>query len=203
MIKKNCIQCSKEFETNKKGKSTNITCSIVCRNRYIAYKMRSDKYPLYLVDCIRCGKPVYAKNAQFNKPNRKYCDKACKQRHERTGIAMSEESKKKLSIAKTKHGYSNNKLWKVWSEIVRRCNPLTGNKNYGLRGIAISTEWLKFEKFQEWALLSGYIEGLTIERVDVNGNYCKENCTWIQKSEQAKNRRPSSEWEFKKHLAKN
>lgn len=192
-----CKLCKKEFEAKSLGKRTVLYCSIVCRNRNIAAGRRLYKYPKYLIDCLHCGKPVYAKNISFDKPNRKYCDKSCKQRHERTGVAMSEESKRKLSIAKTKHGNSYNKLWKVWSEIVRRCDPIKGHKNYGLRGIIISEEWKIFEKFQEWALTNGYDEGLTIERIDVNGNYCKENCKWIPQSEQSKNRRPSSQWIYK------
>jgi len=198
MITKECIQCKKEFQTKKQGKRTNVVCSILCRNKYCAEKRRSTKYPLYLVDCVQCGAPVYAKSAAFVKPWRKYCNKACKQRHERTGVPMSEESKRKLAIARTTHGYSYNKLWKVWAEVIRRCDPQKGHYNYGLRGILVSDEWKEFEPFQEWALKNGYKEGLTIERVNVNGNYCKENCTWIPQCEQAKNRRPSSEWT--KHL---
>lgn len=197
MIKRICLQCRNEFETKSLGKRTNVLCSILCRNKYVALKRKSTKYPLYLIDCIQCGKPVYAKNAQFNKPNRKYCDKACKQRHERTGVAMSEDSKKKLSLAKIKHGHSNSKLWKVWKEIIRRCDPVSGHENYGLRGIKVTADWMEFKEFEEWAKTSGYIVGLTIERLDVNGDYCKENCTWIPMSEQSKKRRPSSEWNFK------
>ena len=85
MITKLCLYCNKEFKTKKQGKTTSITCSIVCRNRYISNKRKLYKYPKYLLDCIQCGEPVYAKSIYFDKPNRKYCDKACKQRHERTG----------------------------------------------------------------------------------------------------------------------
>lgn len=46
-----------------------------------------------------------------------------------------------------------------------------------------------FQKFHDWAIESGYREGLTIERKDVDGNYCPENCIWIPKADQSKNRR--------------
>ena len=53
-------------------------------------------------------------------------------------------------------------------------------------------EWKdNFQAFYDWSISNGYTEGLTIERKDVNGNYCPENCCWIPKSEQPKNRRNS------------
>ncbi len=51
-------------------------------------------------------------------------------------------------------------------------------------------EWLNFEAFKN-DMYPIYKPGLTIERVDVNGNYCKENCTWITRGEQVRNRRCS------------
>lgn len=191
---KNCKSCLKDFETKNKNR---VVCSIVCRNRIIAFGRRLNKYPKYLVDCAECGKAVYAKNAQFDKPNRKYCNKSCKLKHERAGVKMTQEQIERMRVRNTKHGNSNNKLWKVWSEIKRRCDPIKGKKDYGLRGITISEEWETFEVFEMWALTNGYKTGLTIERINVNGNYCKENCTWVPMSEQSKNRRPSSEWAYK------
>lgn len=107
------------------------------------------------------------------------------------------------TIRNTKHSlYNNNKrLFNIWNGMIQRCenNKTKNYKNYGARGIKVCDEWHDFEKFSNWALVNGYKEleikdrknVLSIERIDVNGNYEPNNCKWIPFKEQGKNKRYS------------
>lgn len=89
-----------------------------------------------------------------------------------------------------KHGGAGTRLYEIWCSMKKRCNnPHAKNyARYGGRGITVCSEWEQFEPFRDWALSVGYAEALTLERKDVNGNYCPENCTWIPQKRQARNR---------------
>lgn len=70
-------------------------------------------------------------------------------------------------------------------------------KGYGARGITVCQEWRDSStKFIEWAWASGYTGTESIDRVDNNGNYCPENCQWISREAQARNRRDTVLWEY-------
>jgi hypothetical protein len=91
-----------------------------------------------------------------------------------------------------KHGESKTRLYRTWCGIKKRClNPNEeGYKNYGGRGITLFKEWNdSFEPFRDWALANGYKDTLTIERINVDGNYEPSNCTFIKNEEQSFNRR--------------
>ena len=99
-----------------------------------------------------------------------------------------------------KHGLCKTRLYRIWRNMKVRCyNP----KNrffefYGKRGIAICDEWKdNFQAFYDWAMSNGYADSLTIDRIDVNGNYSPENCRWVDMGTQTKNRRSNRIIDFR------
>ena len=100
------------------------------------------------------------------------------------------ENRLKSSIS---HGLSNTRLYNIWSAMKQRCY-YTKHKDYhsyGGRGITVCDEWRNdFKTFYDWAITHGYRDDLSIDRIDVNGNYDPNNCRWATTLEQRLNQRP-------------
>lgn len=102
------------------------------------------------------------------------------------------------------HGGTYDRLYGVWCSMKSRCY-YPDNKNYNIyggRGVIVCDEWKdSYENFKEWAMSNGYQADAkrgecTIERINVDGNYCPENCTWKTIEEQENNRRDNHYVEY-------
>ena len=135
-----------------------------------------DNRQQYLCKCD-CGKETIVVGKHLVSGNTKSC--GCYKRD--AGV-----------IANTTHGMSKTRIYKTWASMKDRCEREKSNHyaNYGGRGITVCDEWRNdFKAFCDWALSNGYADNLTIDRIDVNKNYCPDNCRWVLANEQAKNKR--------------
>lgn len=104
--------------------------------------------------------------------------------------------RERMSKLNRTHGGRHDRLYLVWMDMRRRCYDTKDSNyyNYGGRGIIVCDEWKDYAVFRSWAKESGYDQTAkrakcTLDRIDVNGNYCPENCRWVDCKTQCNNKR--------------
>lgn len=135
-------------------------------------------YRAYFKCKCDCGNEAIVRGDGLIRGNNKSCGCMLKKRLSRGGHGY-------------KHGEAGTRLYKEWKRMRDRCSAFgkSRGRNYADRGIKVCDEWEDYEAFKSWALSNGYKDTLTIERIDVNGNYEPNNCTWISNEDQQKNKR--------------
>ena len=151
---------------DKYGKLTILEETNKRLNRSVIYKCKCD-----------CGNTIETTSTRLKLGLKKSC--GCYQ-------------KERASESNKTHGMSNTKLFMVWSDMVSRCNRSTHHayNYYGGRCIRVCDEWQNdFMNFYNWATNNGYKEGLTIDRINNDGNYEPNNCRWVTMRIQCDNKR--------------
>lgn len=142
---------------------------------YSKYKKRH-----WLCQC-KCGNVSIVSTSQLKSGKTKSC-----------GCLRRETTSQNAKKIKSTHHLTNTRIYSIWRSMKKRCY-LSSNdayKDYGARGIKVCDKWKNdFISFYNWAMANGYKEDLTLDRINVNGNYEPNNCRWANWKVQQNNKR--------------
>lgn len=144
-------------------------------NKYEIRQVGKKTYSFWECFC-ECGTTKFFRSDQIKSKKEKTKSCGCINKEGKSGRFM--------------HGETKTNLHNRWNGIKARClNKNNSNYHkYGAKGIKICDEWIKdYTSFRDWALTNGFSENLTIDRIDVYGNYEPTNCRWITQKEQQGN----------------
>lgn len=144
---------------------------VVTGPKFLAQKPNGGKETRYPVLCD-CGETAAFTRRALATGNNRSC--GC-MKHTREGTSV------------VKHGYAGTRLYRIWASMKNRCSD-PALERYGGRGITVCTEWQDFIPFKDWALSTGYEDGLELDRINTNGNYEPSNCRWITRLGNLENR---------------
>ncbi len=96
------------------------------------------------------------------------------------------------------HGMTDSRLYRIYRNMLDRCYDKNNIRyeNYGGKGIIVVKEWHTFEAFMKWALANGYTDKLSIDRIDLDGNYAPDNCRWADAITQANNKSNNTNYTY-------
>lgn len=124
---------------------------------------------------------------------------------QRTSCGCAKLSGKQIRKKAPEHGHCvngmNTATYRVWTGMLTRCRNKNDNgfRHYGARGISVCARWNEFANFL--ADMGERPAGMSLDRIDNDGNYCKENCRWATDIEQHRNRSDNTFFEFDGHRA--
>jgi len=162
---------------NCKPYRIDLTGRIFGQMRVLGYSHKHGAYSCWLCECS-CGTQKAVLSTALTQGYTKSC--GC--------------SKAVFLKSLAKHGQCGTPMYRAWAQMIQRCtNPDNRHfHNYGGRGITVCDEWKSFDRFK--ADMGERPPGLSLDRIDNNRGYSKENCRWATHSQQMRNRRPRNEW---------
>jgi len=147
-------------------------CEVISRN-----SLNDDKKATWNCRCF-CGNSFVTTGKSIRNGGVKSC--GCLRQ-----AVLNKQRNKKI------HGETGTRLYNIWRGMKKRCRlpKANGYKYYGAKGIDVCDEWFNsYENFRNWSINNGYSDELTIDRIDVKGDYEPSNCRWIDWKTQERNR---------------